>query len=62
MLVFKNLFIYTLTTGFVVGEYVYRCGNEKGDTCPAGYTCCGPITFPDGGTCRKLKANEVCIF
>jgi hypothetical protein len=61
MVAFKVLFFYTLISGFTAGSSNYRCGNEKGETCPTGYTCCGPIG-DNGGTCRKLKDGEVCIF
>ncbi|PPR05205.1 hypothetical protein CVT24_010305 [Panaeolus cyanescens] len=38
------------------------CANDAGDTCPPGYTCCGPIIPGVGGNCRKLKPDEFCIF
>ncbi|KAF8159951.1 hypothetical protein B0H34DRAFT_424193 [Crassisporium funariophilum] len=38
-------------------DEVYHCGN--GVVSP---TCCGPLLVDVGGTCRKLKSGEVCIF
>ncbi|KAJ3511072.1 hypothetical protein NLJ89_g4311 [Agrocybe chaxingu] len=43
-------------------QTVYHCGNGV-DVCPGPeWTCCGPLIEGVGGTCRKLKPDEACIF
>ncbi|KAF9480320.1 hypothetical protein BDN70DRAFT_931790 [Pholiota conissans] len=44
-----------------VTPVVHHCANGV-DTCPKGWTCCGPLLVDVGGTCRLLGKGEVCIF
>ncbi|KIM38336.1 hypothetical protein M413DRAFT_447833 [Hebeloma cylindrosporum] len=34
---------------------IYHCPDPE-------WTCCGPLLQDIGGTCRKLKSGEVCLF
>ncbi|KIK68497.1 hypothetical protein GYMLUDRAFT_92023 [Collybiopsis luxurians FD-317 M1] len=43
-------------------DTVYHCGTDENPTCPAGYTCCGPLNEGVGGTCKILQPGEACLF